>query len=736
MHHKKSYLFKSIAKLSSLPVLLFMPQFVMAEGDETEILEEITVTSERREKSLQNTALAISVLSDVQLERQGISSLDAFIGGIIPSLKIQENGNTPSMLTVAIRGNGPADVTQVTRESSVALYKDGFYIGRTQGMSTDFGDLERIEILRGPQGTLYGRNATSGAINIISKKPTGEWGIKQTLGYGNFDALRSVTSVNLPEYAGISLKFDYFHSEREGWVKNTAPGQADYNAYNKDGGRVSLNWQLGEDVTVDYSYERSQIEASQNYLQLGEDQIGVIGVEVGRVEITRFPVTPLKPTVTDHNMHMFTVSWDMSPNINIKSLTSYRELDEDTHNNYAGVLYFNGAIIEEHFEQEQFTQELQIIGQYERLEWIAGLYYFQEDVIQTSQNRFSLDIFGSITGTPLTPIIPPTTFNVFTGSNAPLLSAQAKSKSKAVYGQATWTPDILEDRMKITLGLRYTDDDKKGSRTLVGTTPFDFESNYTDPLIRVQYHWSDQIFAYAKWSTAHRAGGVSIRSTSIQPYIEERVETYEVGFKSEFLDHRVRLNVALFSTNYTDAQLDFVDPITPTIVETINAADTVEVDGVEIELTVMPISGLIIGLNYTYLDGHMPLQPNPLAGGALESFNIVQTPEHAGSLTVDYTFEPFEFGTLIAHVDVTATDEYHYVGFGSQELDAFALVNARLMLTDIRLGNNAGALRLSVWGKNLTDEEYVFYGFPLSGVGAVRVFGTPRTYGIDLTYEF
>lgn len=708
----------------------------MAFAEEADILDEIVVTAERRETFLQNTAIAISVLNDVQLEKSGISSLDDLSDGVIPSLRIQSLGNTSSTLSVAIRGNGPTDATQVTREASVALYKDGFYLGRTQGMSTEFGDIERIEVLRGPQGTLYGRNAISGAINIISKKPTGIWGMKQILGYGNYDALRSITTVNLPSFSGVSLKFDYVHSEREGWVKNPASGQADYSAYNKDGGRVSLNWKIAENIMLDYSYERTQVKSSQNYFQLAEDQIGLIGVEEGRASTTRFPVTTLKPTIVDDEMHGLTLTWGISQNIEFKSLTSYRELDEDTNNNYAGVLYFNGAVFDEQYTQEQFSQELQLMGSYDQLAWIVGLYYYQEDVSQSVQNLFSLDIFGLITGTPLTPIVPPTKFNVFAGANSPLLSAKAIVKSQAVYGQATWTPDMLDDRLKFTVGLRYTDDNKKGSRSLNVTIPFDLNSGQFDPLIRVQYDWNDQMFTYAKWSRAHRSGGVSIRATSFTPYKPERIETFELGLKAEFLDRRIRFNAALFSSDYKDAQIDIIDPDNPTIVETINAANTVEVDGAEIELTMIPVTGLVIGLNYTYLDGHMPLQPNPLADGALQAFNLVQTPEHAGSMTVDYTFRPFSFGTLSAHVDVMATDEYNYVGLGSQELDSYALINARLILTDIPLANHGGALQISLWGKNLTDEEYVTYGVPLTGVGAVRIFGTPRTYGFDVTYEF
>jgi len=598
MYRRKVILSDSVIMLATIFSIISVGHD-LAVAEETEMLEEIIVTAERRETSLHNTAIAISVLNDVQLSKSGISSLDGLSDGLIPSLRIQSLGNTSSTLSLAIRGNGPTDATQVTREASVALYKDGFYLGRTQGMSTEFGDVERIEVLRGPQGTLYGRNATSGAINIISKKPTGEWGIKQTLGYGNYEALRSITTINFPAFSGISVKFDYAHSEREGWVKNLAPDQADYSAYNKYGGRLSLNWEMTENIILDYSYERSQVQSSQNYFQLAEDQIGLIGVEEGRASVTRFPVTTLEPTVVDHEMHGLTLSLDISPNVQFKSLTSYRELNEDTHNNYAGTLYFNGVIFEEQYVQEQFTQEFQLMGSYDSLDWIIGLYYYQEDVSQDVQNLFSLDIFGLITGTPLMPLNPPTKFNVFAGADSPLLSAEAKAKSKAIYAEMTWTPNILDGRLKFTGGLRYTDDDKKGSRTLITTTPFDLKSDQIDPLIRVQYDWNDRIFTYAKWSKAHRAGGVSIRATSFKPYAPEKVETFEIGLKAELLDGRVRLNTALFSTNYKDAQIDIIDPNNPTTVETINAANRVEMDGAEIELTLIPVSGWVIGFNYT-----------------------------------------------------------------------------------------------------------------------------------------
>ncbi len=705
--------------------------------DRADVLEEIVVSSQKTEKPLQDIANAVSVLSADQLEAAGIVGLNGLEDGLIPSLRIQPYGSTPTSLVMAIRGFGPTDPGQGTREPSVAVYKNGFYIGRIQGLGMELADFERVEVFRGPQGSIFGRNAAGGAVNLITKKPTGEFGLKQTLSYGNLDALRSITRIDLPEFSGIRISADYIHSERDGWVKNLAEDQADFNGYNKDAGGVSLSVDVTDDVTLDYDFDFSHTEASMNYYQLAQDNFGLIGVEPARTRVTRFPITPLKPTVSESLLHSLTVAWQASEEITVKSLTSFRKLDEDTNVNLGGAAYFNGLTFLELVDQEQWTQEIQILGKHDRLEWVAGLYYFDEEIDQSKDDYFSLDIFGLITGTPLTPIIPPTKFDVLaTQADVPLVATSAKTKSKAIYGQATWTPNVLDDRLDVTVGLRYTDDERDGARTVVGTTPFSLNADHLDSTIAVKYQWTDGVSSYAKWSTGFKAGSVSIRSLSFIPYEPEEVETFEVGLKSEFLDKRLRVNATLFSTNISNPQIDFVNPINPTILETFNGTETVEIDGLELEMSMVPVPGLVIGLNYTYLDGKMPLQSNPLAGGAPEQFNLAQTPEHAGSLTVDYTFPELPVGTLIAHADMTATDKYHYITSGIQELDSYALINARLTLADIPLGSSKGGVQLSLWAKNLLDSKYVIQGFPLPDVGAAVTYGNPRTYGVDLTYKF
>ena len=688
-------------------------------------LEEIIVTAQKRQQSLQETPIAISVISVEQLQRQGISNLGSLISGQIPFLQITPYGSTPSNLAIGIRGNAPRDSSEVTREASVGVYLDGVYMARSQGLDMELVDLQRIEVLRGPQGSLFGRNAVGGAVSLISKKPRGQFGVNQTLTVGRFDELRSVTRINFDQFSAVKTKLDYIHAERDGWVNNTAPGQSDYTEYKKDGGRFSLNWQANKQLMVDYSYDQSEVETAQNYYQLYIDRIGIFGEERKRLTESRQPATPLSPTIIEQKGHALTLTWQQSDALIIKSISGYRELQEDNDNNYNGVVYFNGFSETSLLDQNQYSQELQFIGSINQFEWVTGLYYLKEDVDKTLVSRFTLDIFGNF-GPPLSAISPPITLT-------PRV-VNAEAESQAVYGQLTWA---LSEQLDLTLGTRYTEDTRFATRFETALQVSDQKSDHIDSKVTLNYHWSDNLATYMQWSTAYKAGGVNTRSASFTPFTEEEAKTVEIGLKSEFWQQRGRLNLALFSSDYSDLQLDFTDPFALGVVETINISKPVDVKGLELELTVSPIASLVMGLSYTYLDSHMPLQASPFDSSPTQFF-VSLAPKHAGAMTLDYQFTPTDFGVLIAHLDLTSTDHFSFAPFGEQRLDAYTLINGRVTLADINLGNRSGALRASLWGKTLTDEEYIIDAFAVGdpAVTIANAYGDPRTLGIEFVYVF
>ena len=708
-----------------------------AEIERRTSLEEVIVTAQKRPQLLQDTAIAMSVLKSEQLELQGISSLGDMGGGAIASLRMFASGNTPSNLIVGIRGNGTGDPSEITRDGAVAVYLDGVYMARSQGLALELSELERIEVLRGPQGVLFGRNSIGGAVSLVTKKPTGQFGIKQALTMGRFNEIKSVTRINLPEMFGVKAKLDYQHSERDGWVNNTAPGEADFSEYKKDGGKLSLSWQINDQFDVSYSYDHSVMDTVQRYFQFYKDNIGVFGEERQRLNETRLPVTPLDPTNSEQKGHSLVATWDYS-DISIKSITAHRSLNVDANTNYAGVLYFNGLNDASVIDQNQFSQELQLVGGNNRFEWVAGLYYLDEDVSKNLQDSFTLDIFG-VFGPALSAIDPPTTFDALgSGDFLPPRIVDAEARSTAVYGQFSWNPDILENRLELTIGTRYTEDKKSAARFEFDLSESSQKSDHLGGSIALHYRWLDDFSTYLKWGTAYKAGGVNSRSVSFTPFAEEIVSTWELGLKSEFWDHRARLNVAIFATDYKDIHLDFQDPLNALIVETINGANKAEVDGLELDLAMNPIAGLVVSLSYSYLDSFMPLQPNPLDNGALISFALPLAPKHAGALALDYSFLPKDYGQLNLHFDITSTDHYSFLPYGEQRTDAYSLLNTRVELSDINIGAGPGSLKASVWVKNLLDEEYIILavgiGDPTASIG--QVFGDPRTMGLDISYEF
>ena len=682
-------------------------------------LEEVIVTANKREDSLQNVPLSIAVLNSSELDDLAISGLSGLMNGIIPSLQISPNGNAQTTLTLAIRGDAATDMSQPTKQGPVAVYADGIYLGRQQGLSIELADLQRIEVLRGPQGTLFGRNTTSGAVHLISHKPTGQFGIKQTAEIGNFHSVRSVTRVNLPTIASVSAKIDYIHSKRDGWIENLAENQADFNEYNNNGGKISLQLQAHENLLVDYAFDQSDIESSNLYFQVYEDFIGAIGRERNREDTTRFPLA-LQPIEIDVSGHAMVATWTASDSLMVKSLTAYRELDEDGSNNLGGTFYFGGLVLDEDIEQRQFSQEFQLIGDYEEIEWVAGLFYFEEHSDFDIQFLFSLDAnFNPIIPPVSSPFVPPT----FVTSDA---------KSLALYGQAV-VP--LTEQLDLTIGSRYTTDNKSAYRNNTKST--DIDSSHFDGNIALSYSFDENLTSYVRYATAYKAGGYNARALDFEPFQEEINRSWELGLKSQWYDNRVRLNASAFWNTIEDKQFDYIDPANTLFLETLNATKDVEISGLEVDITALLSDNFTLGLHYTYLDGDMPLQPHPDGVSPSQEFELLQTPPHAGSLTLDYLL-PLPVGLLKAHLDVTATDRYAYSTTPNSRKDAYTIANARLSISEITLGADNGNIDVALWARNLTDEEYVNLGFSIGAPVAtiVQSFGTPRTAGVSVTYEY
>ena len=711
-------------------------------------LDEIIVTAQKREESLQSTPIAIAVLGSEDLEKRGITTLGDFTSGSVPSLRVVPfSGSRPSTMNITMRGINPGDPTQISRDSTVGIYLDGVYLGRAQGLSAELLDLERMEVLRGPQGTLFGRNAVGGAISMVAKRPTGELGLDLTAGISNWNGRSVRAHLNLPEFAGFSIKLDGVWNKRDGWIENSLAGAKDWNAINRRGARISVLWQPASNIELLYAFDTSRDASVAGYGQIGALQKPIMplppffSVEEKRVRKGRVGV-PLEPSVGKVSGHSLHANWDISEHLTLRSITAYRKLSQEQFENSGGLLTpyapngVFGRVSYADVHQDQFSQEIQVLGNFDHLKFVLGGFYFKEDAHDLAHSPFSAQFTSDGTGYTLLPI-------VLSGPRFPDRGSEIHTRSKAIFGQATYTLPILDERLHLTAGLRWTHDRKYGALTLARgvaiNKPSDFSSKRVDPAFTVAFDWTDTVNTYVKWGRAYRAGGSNARSVNFVPFGEEQVSTWEIGAKTELFDRRVRFNVAAFHTNYSDRQVDFTNPANPSNVETLNAPGKATIKGLEFDLTAKLAAGLTLTGSYSYTEWQAVKDRNPFSG-VIQLGVVNYTPKHSASVALDHEFSPFAGATLSTHLDAVYSSSFYTGGITAPPTGSYAMVNGRLTLGDLDIGADGAKLAISLWGKNLTNTQWKVFQFPLTGPGLANVLSTfmnePRTYGLEAKISF
>jgi len=720
-------------------------------------VEEVIVTAQKHEENIQTVPLAISALTAENLQDRGITSYEG-VAKASPSISFTPYPSSSNLLILYMRGQGVADANQITADGSVGLYEDGFYISRPQASTFDLADVERVEVLRGPQGTLYGRNTTGGAVNIISKQPTGEFGFKQDLTFGTRDQFRSLTTVNLPKFHDIATKFTLLKTSKDGYVRNLGSGH-DYGEEKQQAGRFALHWSGSDVFSVDYFMEKGNMDSTPIWYQNAAWSGGVIGIphdynyggvwpyygDGGTPHSKTYRPIDLDLSKSDFEGHGLTLAWDLNDNVTLKSLTGYRKLNWNTYADYGNV--FSAAIpgvgtlpivarAYDEVHSHQFSEEFQLIGSAldSRINYVAGLYYFREGASHLQNGDNSA---GIPTGAPS----PFDVYEAFRFQSSRYVTTDAKSQ--AIYGQLTWAPPILDDALEFTLGGRYTKDDRKASRDFDNGNSFspeveiDARNNLSykrfNPSFTANYAWNNDLSTYLKWSTGYKAGGSS--EAGVPPYGNfkqtvkpEKVVTYEAGLKSYWLDHKVRANVAVFESKFDDMQLNItVNPNDPSVISAFNAGKAT-VKGAELELMIAPIEDLNLSLNYAWLDADFdkvtavagtiydnafnPASPYQAGADIKNLFAMPYAPKHTVNLGADYKFFTFDKGNLSAHLDyryqskifTTASTGVDVPGRDYFSIPGYGVLNGRLTLAlDLPRGDRA---RISLWGRNIAHKRY------------------------------
>ena len=791
-------------------------------------LEDIVVTATKTETNLQKTPIAISVVSADTIKDRHVQSLYDLADGGVPSLRVATFEARQSALTVGIRGIVPLDANQPAREQGVGIYIDGVYLGRQHGLNAALFDLERIEVLKGPQGTLFGRNTEGGALSMVTKAPSGKFEGRATAGISNYGGYNAELHLDLPEFAGVSVKLDGVIQHQDATTKDPLAGQTGWNYYDRHGFRAAARWKPIDGVTDDFSYDVGYDANTPFYSQLlnynpngcvAGAQSAAPGCFLPGTNYTSLTgaVKPLLPGVVvngDSRMktadigvpqqpsvdktHGFTniLKWNLGSELELRSITAWRGVSATQWDNSGGAhrvpaialtaactaaapCAFSRYSLAD-LDQHQFSQEFQAVGSLGSIDYVAGLYYFNEHVSDDAATPNSngivaiTDATGAVVGSRYV-ILDPCTGSGGFGSQPGCRSidraSEVWSKSYAAYGQLTWN---ATDAIHLTVGGRYTHDKKRGvlhySRNINydtnptaaaqnGYQPLDETWNRFNPMVTLAYDASDSLHLYAKYATGYRAGGASSRTANYQAFDPEDVKSYEIGLKSDFWDHRARFNLAGYIMDRKDSQVD-ISSIQPTAtgnfnnLVTINAPGTTKIRGIEADLTVQPVDGLTLTGSYAYTYTRIP--PVLITStNVYQNFYIVFTPRNAASGSIDYRVPVGDGDAAIAlHLDANYAQSTQTFDQFATRNDPSFIVNGRLSLADIQLSDTGQKVTFSIWARNLFDEQYVYRRDPsnslpgapttpgatagsiASVLGDYGNFNAPRTFGAEASLRF
>lgn len=765
-----------------------------ASQDQAANLGDIVVTARRSAETLQNVPVAVTALGGDFIERQNISS-PADVPQFAPNLTVEQQPSSLSAATVYIRGIGNQEPSSVS-EQGVGIYLDGVYLARSAGAVFDLIDLERIEVLRGPQGTLFGRNTIGGALQLISKKPANDMGVTAKAGFGRFNEWYARARLDTGYIVGdvVKASISAQHREADGYVNNTlTPSSQDPGALKANSVAVGLEGDFG-DVTVNYNFDYDSRRGTPAFFQivaatpLAQDYYSQ-SPSYGGAPFLVDPVrqgTVQQAGFTDRNGnfrygsktrvqgHGLTISYEPIPELTIKSITGYRKFFQDTILNLSGNGVLRGPVVDftsptlvsvqqvtpyngnnAPQRQWQFSQELQALGKVGDISYLFGMYYFYEKASEYNAQSLTLVMpVSALTsiGLPQAVVDGISALNPglsTIGVNAnPVQAFGGTSQSMAVFGQASWKPSALNDKLELTLGGRFTGDDKTAylagdvNPVQRGRKSFD---NFSW-LASLSYDVVKDVMIYGRVSTGYRSGGINPRANVINTFDPEKATAYEAGIKSQFFNNRLRFNLAGYITDYDDLQVQQFAAGSGGATSLIVNAGKVRLSGFEAELTALPFRGFQIdgSVGYVKTDYKVFLFRDPATNLILDVADQAKplyTPKWSIHLGAEYSY-PVGDALVRLRGDYSHRTQIWFNALDNtapfnQQLISPSQTNvkARLSIEDIRLGS--GKLDVGLWGDNLLNQKRLAYGIDFGGLGfAGATFNKPVSYGIDARIQF
>jgi len=736
-------------------------------------IDDIIVTAQKREQNLQEVPISITALTPATLEANRITTVGD-LNAIAPNVTVRPTPGGTAAPTFTMRGLSNV-ATAPGVDKGISLYVDGVYLSSSQGSVFELADIERIEVLKGPQGTLFGRNSTGGAISIITRDPPGEFGARQDLTFGNYKQFRSRTRVDSPQFGPFAASVIYAHSERRGDVRNLGAGTVwDFTeATNGKWGRRRSPRHLGDQnveavsaaikgdfdaLTLVYKYDWTEndytpdaqgvIHFQPNAVPGSTGQLvgGTIAFQPNPAILT--PVSKKRPKAVNNAYstesflrnqgHNLTAQWVASDQISFRNIFSWRKVSVDSTFQLDGMGGLINVIAPPlgpigaplilvasnvSHRSKQWSNEIQINISTQGFDLTAGYLHFEEDVLTDGPpGARSVLQFATVPGY----VIP----------GVGRLMSTLDIQSDAFFFQLELHPT---ERLDVILGSRLTLDKKSGDDNAVLGRPLKFDYKHDEPtwLIGLNYDVTDDVMVYGKFSTGYISGGQLATLT----YRPEKVQSWEGGVKADLFDRRLRTNLAVFHADYDDLFIGTLGSLVgiPGAPQVIINGGKARAWGFELENTVAPVENVTLGANLGYTNFKYK-EVNPVIGN-INNFLPQFRPKWTANLWAQYDTPPVignAFVSLRADASYRSKTYGHYAPIDQAARDAITiksvwLLNARAALTDLELGR--AKAQVALWGRNLTNDKspgfMVGLGFLYSGS-----YERARTYGVDVTLEF
>lgn len=697
-------------------------------------MEEIVVTAQKRAESLQKVPIAVTAVSGAMLERAQVKDIQG-LANSIPNVQINSFSNSPDSAVFTIRGVGVNDADPYVG-TTVSVVVDGVPVGVNTGALLSLFDIERVEILRGPQGTLFGANTTGGVVNVVTKQPTGEFGGEAQVVYGNYNRLDLNTAINVPLTESLAAKVSVLHTGSDGFFRNYADnrriGKRDMTSL-----RGYLKFNSGSyDATLIGEYDRSRNGSQTGVLIAGPTDLFYTPGQTDQGINYKRGLSSDQPDYNNRDSYSATFTQNLETSVGkLVSITSYREYTNDLYSDDDGV---TAVLLQTRRQstQHQWSQELRLHSDLtDRIRMVLGGFYFAQEYDLQQQTK--LDGFALGVGQP----------------------QSQHQKNWSVSGFAQFYAQVT-DTLRLQAGVRVAHEKTTARSTTANTftpTPGSY-STFNDPLIpgtlivatgqkawdnvgyKVGADWqaTPDVLVYGYYARGFKSGGFTGRiavADDIGPFNPEHLDTFEIGAKADLLDRHLRVNVAAFYNDYKNMQvtqnLTYLSGANSASIRNAGGAKT---KGVELEITALPTDGVTLNGSVAYLDAYYTRYDTFV----LDSAGATVPVSYAGNRLMNApkwnATAGFTVTQPVGSGNVTATGQYSYT---SSKFTAFAdlptdlvepvnLVNATLSWAP-----EGEAWSIGVWGRNLFKEKYYGQKLTLPGIGILASLGNPREFGAD-----